>query len=194
MTMHLRSRTTPARRAAARRLLALLVVTLSALAVAACGSSSDSDVKATSNSVLSVGPKWKVTVSQNNSVAAPTDATGTAGQTYDSVYRFKVKSAPTKKVPYWQVHATLEGAAGPLADGFTLWYAQNKDGSVTLKQVALGTGAPTDAAAASAVLGQAFPLDRQITKPPTDRTQKAPGNGAGTDTTELPPTLPEPAN
>ena len=180
----------------------VIVVLVAAAALAAgCGSSSSSKHggsgtaktagAATTSKIWAVGYKWDVTVTQNSSIASPADSSGTEGTSYDQVYHFSVADAPTAKSPLWRVHAELEGAQGPLANGFSLWYTEQPDHkSMKLTQVALGTEHPSDPTGASAIFGQAFPLEQTYTAPPKSHKVKAPKGGAETGTS-LPPALPK---
>ena len=149
-----------------------------AVLVAACGGTQGS----TAHTIWKVGDAWKVTVRQDSAVADPTGK----HQAYDQVYRFTVSKGPSGGGTTWQVTARMVGAEGPFARGFRLYYAERGAALVLTQAGLIGTN-PVPASAAPAVLGQSFPLEKRITKRPTDRRIVASKGGAATHE-GLPPT------
>lgn len=162
----------------------LMSVLVLAVALAACGGGGN-DRGGTSDSVLTKGLKWTVTVQQDSSgiVADAGDAS-----TYDTKYDFHVTKAPTGAKGSWTVVAKQQGAQGPFAQGYQLHYSQGPGTAVTLESVSLAGKGKVPADQAMGVLGAQFPLETKITKRPTSRTVKTTADQGGSP--GLPPALP----
>lgn len=121
------------------------------------------------------GTEWTVRVVQDASVAAPERS---MDQSYEQVYDFRVASAPTAAAGEWRIDARLEGARGPAADGFRLYYVRD-GGGFTLRRVAIGGQKPLDRSYGPVLFGQAFPFQDHVTDTPRDRRVIAENGGAG---------------
>jgi hypothetical protein len=171
----------------ARRCVGLVLVLLAAAALAAgCGTGTPKKSSTQTSSIWKVGTAWKVTVREDANIASP----NSQHQYYDQVFDFKVGAAPKSASGSWRVDVTLEGAQGPAANGYHLFYVTSGS-AFTLKQVSVGQQPPQGAAYAPVLLGQAFPLQKTVTSTPKDAHIKAANGGTGSQ--GLPPPLP-PAN
>lgn len=116
--------------------------------------------------LLATGKAWTVTAWEHTAGVAPTPT----GQWYGTVYRFRVMRAPRTTQGVWVVEGVREGAQGPFAKGFTLLYAQHRDGSLRLKYVGAIDEALYPTAYADVVIGGNFPLQKRIVTPVRDAT------------------------
>lgn len=147
-----------------RSTITVLLLCAITLLVAACGGGGGGSKTAGGkqrSSIWKVGTTWTVTVLLDSAMASP-DKTGSK---YDQIYRFKVIKAPGSATGAWVVRATLDGAEGPLKEGFRLYYVA-KGSAMVLDGVALGADEPVDPDAAPVIVGQSFPLTTRYDKPP----------------------------
>lgn len=149
---------------------ALLVGGAGGSVIALRGHDSGNDTPASRHVITSPiwheGTRWTVTVNQSSSqlMANPIE-----GKVATQAYHFEVTKAPTNAKDPWIVHAVMDGAEGPFAAGYDLTYVTDPTGGFALKTVAMGGRHPVPPREATFVLGQGFPLDKRITKTPTNR-------------------------
>lgn len=136
---------------------------------------------AAENGIWHAKSHWTVTVKRNTASVAP-DAE--ESNDYTDTYRFVVIGKD--KNGLWHVRAKMDGASGPWADGYNLFY-KDSGGAMVLKRASLGAAPPVPAAQATAALGAAFPLTKRYTKTP--RNSRVNGTNPGSDSS-LPPTAP----
>jgi len=168
-------------------LIALLLVA-ALLAVAGCSKDGEGDSKGPKNGVWEKGTAWKVDVTQDAGKVTP----GGDGDMVELTYRFRVAGGAGSKERPWRVHVTQEGAEGPFAAGWDLFYVDDPKG-VRLSQVAFGEQEPVEPKLASIVLGLGFPLEARYTAPPKDANvdgAKLLDDASGAPEGALPPAAP----
>ncbi len=130
--------------------------------------SSGSGGAAAAGDVWKVGDEWVVKVKQDGGAIAP----GGAKNVAEIPFRFAVTDAPTGTDGTWTVQVRQDGAEGPFAEGWRLFYAE-RDDALVLTKVAMGRQDPLEAELATIVLGSQFPYEVRYTAPPKDRTVTA---------------------
>jgi hypothetical protein len=123
---------------------------------------------AAASEVWAVGDEWTIQVRQDAGSITPEGDTNVAA----IPYRFEVVAAPEGADGAWEVHVTQDGAEGPFAKGWNLWYVED-DGAMVLDRVSIGTEPPLEAELASIVLGPQFPYEVRYDAPPKERTVDA---------------------
>ena len=123
--------------------------------------------KGSASDIWKVGDAWTVEVKQNAGAITPGGKTSVA----KVPFRFKVDDAPSATQKAWTVKVTQDGAEGPFAAGWRLYYVE-RDGEMVLSKVATGaaTDKPLEAELATIVLGSQFPYEVRYAAPPKDAT------------------------
>ncbi len=123
--------------------------------------------KGAASDIWQVGDSWTVQVKQDGGAISPDGDKSVA----KIPFRFKVVKAPTGATKEWTVKVTQDGAEGPFAAGWRLYYAP-RDGEMVLTKVATGaaTDKPLEAELATIVLGSQFPYEVTYSAPPKDAT------------------------
>lgn len=123
---------------------------------------------AATSDVWKVGDRWTVKVRQDAGAISPDGAKNIA----EVPYRFEVTEAPKTADGTWLVHVDLDGAEGPVANGWNLQYV-DEGGTMVLKLVSVGSEPPLEAELASIVLGQQFPYEVRYEAAPKAKTLDA---------------------
>ena len=159
------------RRTSTRIIASLAIALISAAAVFGVLMLRDSGNASAPNAadaIWSTGDTWVVTERQNTGAVAPGGAA--AGTTTTLVYTFRVVEHNDDGT--WTVRVTLANAEGPSAEGWTLTYDQQDDGSMVF-----ATGAPGKQAAARdasiALVALGIPARDRYTAKPADETLDA---------------------
>lgn len=118
--------------------------------------------------VWAKGDTWTVNVRQDAGAITPEGDRSVAAVPF----RFEVVEAPRGTAGAWKVHVVQDGAEGPFAKGWNLWYVE-KDDAMTLSRVSVGDEKPLEAELATIVLGPQFPYEVSYGAPPKDRTVNA---------------------
>ncbi len=118
--------------------------------------------------IWKVGDSWIMKVRQDSGAITPSGDRSVA----TVPFHFEVVSAPSNATGAWHVHATQEGAEGPFAKGWNLWYVE-KDDAMVLKRVSVGDEKPLEAELAAIVLGPQFPYEVRYDAPPKNGTVDA---------------------
>jgi hypothetical protein len=136
-------------------------------------------VDATSD-VWKVGTHWTVDVRQDSASITPD-----AGRSVAMIpFHFSVVSAPNASRATWKVHVAQDGAQGPFAKGWNLYYV-DKGATMQLSKVSVGDEQPAPADAATIVLGAQFPYETTYASRPTNKSLDA---AKLLDRATLPPT------
>lgn len=121
-----------------------------------------------SNSIWQPGTAWTVSVRQDSGAITPDGAKSVAAVPF----RFRVTDPPVSSAGEWKVHVTQDGAEGPFAGGWDLYYRE-ADGAMVLHRVAVGAEKPLEAELAAIVLGPQFPYEVRYEAAPKDFTVDA---------------------
>ncbi len=163
--------------------LAAVVVTLALLALV--GGRNDS--AGVSSTILVKGDTWvdRLKTTTGSVAAEKKDA-----HAITIVYRSQVEKIPTTAQGDWVIRVRQDGAEGPFAAGWRLYYRGSDKKGFELRAVAPVGRDPMDAKNASVILGEDFPLRTTITSRPKSRTiiDRTPGGAAASG---LPPELPD---
>jgi hypothetical protein len=129
------------------------------------GDDGGGDAAVATSRVWEVGDTWTVKVRQDSGAVTPDGDRSVAA----IPFRFEVVEAPgaDEADGAWRVHVAQDGAEGPFAKGWNLWYVA-KDDAMTLSRVSMGDEKPLEAELASIVLGPQFPYEVRYAKPPKD--------------------------
>lgn len=117
--------------------------------------------------IWKLGDTWTITVQQRGATVSP-DAP--KDELTELAYRFRVAAAPEGGDGLWRIDVKQDGASGPFADGWRLYFREAKDGAMRLSEVAQGAQKAAAAEVASIVLGVSFPYETKYTAPPKDDT------------------------
>lgn len=134
------------------------------------GNGNASGSKGATSEIWKVGDAWTVEVAQDGGAIAPDGDTSVA----KIPFRFKVTDAPAAASEPWVVQVEQDGAEGPFAAGWRLYYVE-RDGVMELSKVAMGGAQdkPLEAELATIVLGSQFPYEVRYETAPKDATVTA---------------------
>ncbi len=118
-----------------------------------------------------VGDEWTVQVAQDGGAIAPDGGSTSVAKI---PFRFTVMDSPATSSEPWIVKVEQDGAEGPFAAGWRLYYVE-RDGGMELSKVAMGgaTDKPLEAELATIVLGSQFPYEVRYETAPKDKTVTA---------------------
>ncbi|MCW2920785.1 MAG: hypothetical protein JWL76_659 [Thermoleophilia bacterium] len=121
--------------------------------------------RGSASDIWKVGDRWTAQVRQDGGAISP-DA---AKSVTKVPFRFEVTKAPSASNDAWTIKVTQDGAEGPFAAGWRLYYVET-DGEMVLSKVATGaaTDKPLEAELATIVLGSQFPYEVRYAAPPKD--------------------------
>ena len=123
-----------------------------------------SDTAAVTSRIWTSGDSWTVEVRQDAGAITPDGDSSVA----TVPFRFRVTEAPEQADGLWHVRVTQDGAEGPFAKGWHLYYQPDAKGVMVLKFVATGDEPKLEAELASIALGPQFPYEVRYAAPPKD--------------------------